>query len=78
MHGNVWEWCQDAWHGSYEGAPADGLAWEGGEGVSRVVRGGSWLSYPWGCRAALRYYGYGPVIRYYLIGFRVCCASPIE
>ncbi len=27
MHGNVWEWCLDDWHGSYEGAPEDGSAW---------------------------------------------------
>jgi formylglycine-generating enzyme required for sulfatase activity len=27
MHGNVWEWCLDDWHDSYEGAPEDGSAW---------------------------------------------------
>ena len=27
MHGNVWEWCLDDWHGSYQGAPEDGSAW---------------------------------------------------
>ncbi|MFM7642491.1 MAG: SUMF1/EgtB/PvdO family nonheme iron enzyme [Cyanobium sp.] len=27
MHGNVWEWCLDHWHDSYEGAPMDGSAW---------------------------------------------------
>ncbi len=43
MHGNVWEWCQDHWHGNYQDAPTDGSAWiEGGNSEYRVVRGGSW------------------------------------
>lgn len=43
MHGNVWEWCRDIWHDSYNGAPTDGTAWlQGGNIDRRVVRGGSW------------------------------------
>jgi formylglycine-generating enzyme required for sulfatase activity len=45
MHGNVWEWVEDCWHQSYDGAPDDGRAWreEGGGNCSmRMLRGGSW------------------------------------
>ncbi|MEW6736314.1 MAG: bifunctional serine/threonine-protein kinase/formylglycine-generating enzyme family protein [Acidobacteriota bacterium] len=55
MHGNVWEWCLDGWHGSYEGAPEDGSAWDGGETDLRVVRGGSLYAYGGRlCRSAIR------------------------
>jgi formylglycine-generating enzyme required for sulfatase activity len=27
MHGNLWEWCADAWHDSYDGAPIDDRVW---------------------------------------------------
>ncbi|TVR07156.1 MAG: formylglycine-generating enzyme family protein [Phormidium sp. GEM2.Bin31] len=27
MHGNLYEWCLDDWHGSYEGTPDDGRPW---------------------------------------------------
>ncbi|MDE2886899.1 MAG: formylglycine-generating enzyme family protein [Gemmatimonadota bacterium] len=54
MHGNVWEWVQDCWNGSYSGAPADGSAWESGDCSSRVLRGGSWNLPPQYLRAAYR------------------------
>jgi len=58
MHGNVWEWCQDVWHGSYEGAPTDGSAWlEGGEQNRRLLRGGAWRNDPRYCRSADRLHG---------------------
>ncbi len=43
VHGNVFEWVEDCWHGSYAGAPADGSAWSvGGDCSRREIRGGSW------------------------------------
>ena len=52
--GNVWEWTQDCWNGSYGGAPRDGRAWERGECSGRVLRGGSWVNYPSTLRSADR------------------------
>ena len=55
MHGNVWEWCGDVWHGDYKGAPSDGSAWtKGGDQGRRVLRGGSWGNDPEVCRSAYR------------------------
>ncbi|MDP6342021.1 MAG: formylglycine-generating enzyme family protein, partial [Alphaproteobacteria bacterium] len=56
VHGNVWEWVEDCWHGSYQGAPSDGNAWTtGGECGRRVLRGGSWVSGPGFLRSAIRF-----------------------
>ena len=54
VHGNVWEWVEDCWNGSYRRAPADGSAWEFGDCSRRVLRGGSWVNTPWGLRSADR------------------------
>jgi formylglycine-generating enzyme required for sulfatase activity len=43
MHGNVFEWVEDLWHETYEGAPSDGSAWfDHGAPGRRVARSGSW------------------------------------
>jgi formylglycine-generating enzyme required for sulfatase activity len=42
VHGYLWEWCSDAWHEDYTGAPADGSSWKDGDAERRVLRGGSW------------------------------------
>jgi eukaryotic-like serine/threonine-protein kinase len=76
MHGNVWEWCEDAWHGSYQGAPTDGTAWTG-EGSDRVYRGGSWANVARGCRCACRDY-WDPGLRSFHLGFRLVLASSSE
>jgi formylglycine-generating enzyme required for sulfatase activity/tRNA A-37 threonylcarbamoyl transferase component Bud32 len=73
MHGNVWEWCEDAWHGNYQGAPTDGSAWvekSENDNYYRLMRGGSWYDNPLICRSALRNWG-AAVNRNYFVGFRV-------
>lgn len=70
MSGNVWEWCQDEWHDSYEGAPDDGRAWESGSGSYRVARGGSWNDDAVNCSVASRSGG-NPDLRYSDLGFRI-------
>ena len=58
VHGNVWEWTEDCWRKTYEGAPVDGSAYLaaefGGKCVFRALRGGSWLNRPWSMRSANR------------------------
>jgi formylglycine-generating enzyme required for sulfatase activity len=58
MHGNVYEWVADCWHENYARAaraPRDPSAWTSGADCSRrVVRGGSWNSYPVALRSANR------------------------
>ena len=70
MLGNVSEWTEDCWNGSYAGAPRDGSAWRSGECSKRVLRGGSWYYGPSDLRAADRL-RVTTGIRYGNDGFRV-------
>ena len=55
MSGNVWEWTQDCWHNSYEGAPTNGQAWEKAACAQRVLRGGSWIGVAGGLSSTGRF-----------------------
>ena len=70
MHGNVWEWVEDCYKDSYEGAPADGSAVTAASCGLRILRGGAWNYYPRLLRSAYRY-ATAPGVRMENAGFRV-------
>lgn len=70
MVGNVWEWVDDCWNQSYEGAPANGEPWMEGQCNSRVLRGGSWMDPARSLRSASRM-AYLVSSRLNFFGFRV-------
>jgi formylglycine-generating enzyme required for sulfatase activity len=71
MHGNVWEWVEDCWNASYQGAPADGSVWATGDCCRRVLRGFSWIDIlAENLRSAVRLRN-NPEVRTKVIGFRV-------
>ncbi len=73
--GNVQEWCEDLYHNSYNGAPADGGAWVSGEGRHRVLRGGTWHNFPYSCTGRVAT-GFDPDVRgYHGVGFRVVLSA---
>jgi formylglycine-generating enzyme required for sulfatase activity len=88
MHGNVWEWCLDHLHETYDEAPFDGRAWvdaleatttatkqhsnDMARDERRLLRGGSWFNDPQSCRSAYRNRNL-PDFADDDRGFRVCC-----
>ncbi|HEY5046572.1 MAG TPA: SUMF1/EgtB/PvdO family nonheme iron enzyme [Rhizomicrobium sp.] len=56
MLGNVWQWTQDCYNKSYEGALLNGSVWQSGDCGQRVLRGGTWGSGPRDLRSANRFW----------------------
>ena len=54
MHGNLWEWVEDPFKVSYQGAPADSRVWDE-DGTGRAARGGSFMDESDPCRSANRH-----------------------
>jgi formylglycine-generating enzyme required for sulfatase activity len=75
MHGNVWEWCADYWHDTYDNAPIDGSVWLNSKTSYRLLRGGSWDADPGNCRSTIRneYEARGNYDGN--VGFRVVCLA---
>jgi formylglycine-generating enzyme required for sulfatase activity len=75
MHGNVWEWCLDAYEKDYPTGLVVDPYIQNGE--SSVLRGGCWDFNPRFCRSAYRNW-YTPGYTYYSHGFRVVCVVRLE
>ncbi|MDB9333517.1 bifunctional serine/threonine-protein kinase/formylglycine-generating enzyme family protein [Nodularia spumigena] len=75
MHGNIWEWCQDIYNSSYQGAPIDGTPWlNGSDNNTKLLRGGSWIFSARYCRSARRL-RLARALRSYGVGFRVVAVA---
>jgi formylglycine-generating enzyme required for sulfatase activity len=77
MHGNVFEWCLDTWHDNYSEKPEElkksgNTPWVSSDksDEKRLLRGGSWVTFPRYCRSAYRDFN-RPVARDSGFGFRV-------
>lgn len=69
--GNVWEWVDDCWNATYDGAPVDGSAWtNSGNCENRMLRGGAFHEGGGFLRSAVRGQ-YSRAGRFNNSGFRV-------
>ncbi|MEH2514006.1 formylglycine-generating enzyme required for sulfatase activity [Nitrobacteraceae bacterium AZCC 1564] len=71
MLGNVWEWVEDPWHETYDGAPTDASAWlQDSDPNYRMIRGGSWRNESEQLRSAFRVRR-NRLVEFDTLGFRV-------
>jgi len=75
--GNVYEWCEDAWHSGYSGAPLDGSAWTDPSLATRVCRNACWDGSATTCRAAYRIWR-GKEYRDCGLGVRPALSCPVR
>lgn len=71
--GNVWEHVEDCYRDSFANAPTNGNAWLTEDCNNHVIRGGTWLEYPWQIRTSARL-GATTDFQSSLAGFRVARA----
>jgi formylglycine-generating enzyme required for sulfatase activity len=68
--GNIWEWCEDIYaRDAYTKHQRNNPIYKG-DGLDRVIRGGSWRRGPTSVRCAVRYHR-GPTNRSGVVGFRL-------
>ena len=79
MHGNVWEWCLDAYTANTTEISAlnGAVKIAGSETANRVAKGGCWNATSRYCRSAARY-GFGPAVRAGYNGFRLACTAGLR
>jgi len=78
LFGNAWEWTEDCFGRTYEGAPTDGSARQPPAGTAcgeRVMRGGAWHSDPFYIRAAKHDFA-PPTLRSARMGLRLARDLP--
>jgi formylglycine-generating enzyme required for sulfatase activity len=70
MAGNAWQWVEDCWSDRFPTSGDANVVMSSGSCDRRVLRGGSWVSFPLILRSAYRYWN-SPGDRNFDVGFRV-------